>query len=912
MKRMLINATQPEELRVALVDGQKLYDFDIEIPSREQKKANIYKGLITRVEPSLEAAFVNFGAERHGFLPFKEILPKYLGEESVSRREIKDILKEGQEVVVQVEKEERGTKGAALTTYISLAGSYLVLMPDNPKAGGISRRIEGDTRSDMKETLSQLQIPDSIGVIIRTAGGGKTVEELQWDLNYLLQLWEAIDRSTREKPAPFLIFQESNVIIRALRDHLRGDIDEILVDSPATFKLVHSFMQQVMPQFINKARLYQDNVPLFSRYQIESQIETAYSREVPLPSGGAIVIDHTEALTSIDINSARSTKGGDIEETALNTNLEAADEIARQLRLRDLGGLFVIDFIDMMAARNQRAVETRLREAVRADRARIQLGRISRFGLMELSRQRLRPSLIETALLTCPRCKGQGTIRGVESLALSILRVLEEETMKKNTDRIVAQLPVESATYLLNEKRAALQQIETRQNVSITIVPNPHLETPNYEIQRVRAGVAEDEGRRSSYQLISDKSPEFQKSARSPAPSVETPAVREFIPTAPQSFTANTEQRSQPQPQHAAGQQGGGPGSGLIKRFLNILTGQRLEDQAPAETGRPLPAPFVQPVQITTDAEERAISPDDGGRSGGQRRRERDRDRDGNRRNDGNRRKHPGQRDENATRRRSPEVEATAIEQQPQDGAAQETATAAGQDNRNKPQEGRSRRRDGRGQRRRGATHASELPMEETVAGSAPEEVAGRENAPQQIPEPIIPSDSGESPDEGENSSAEALEGGTENSETSPRSSRSRRGGTRRRGRGRRDRRPAELGEQEAGDASESSWDASSERTAAETGAEPSIERSERTSQHTEAESAPLSEAREAAPRPSAEPEYSAPGLPPQYAPSRETSSQEDRAPGLPPLHREADKPERETREERTEIPAERNPGSTD
>ncbi|MDD2767226.1 MAG: Rne/Rng family ribonuclease [Methylococcus sp.] len=909
MKRMLINATQPEELRVALVDGQKLYDFDIEIPSREQKKANIYKGLITRVEPSLEAAFVNFGAERHGFLPFKEILPKYLGEESVSRREIKDILKEGQEVVVQVEKEERGTKGAALTTYISLAGSYLVLMPDNPKAGGISRRIEGDTRSDMKETLSQLQIPDSMGVIIRTAGGGKTVEELQWDLNYLLQLWEAIDRSTREKPAPFLIFQESNVIIRALRDHLRGDIDEILVDSPATFKLVHSFMQQVMPQFINKARLYQDNVPLFSRYQIESQIETAYSREVPLPSGGAIVIDHTEALTSIDINSARSTKGGDIEETALNTNLEAADEIARQLRLRDLGGLFVIDFIDMMAARNQRAVETRLREAVRADRARIQLGRISRFGLMELSRQRLRPSLIETALLTCPRCKGQGTIRGVESLALSILRMLEEETMKKNTDRIVAQLPVESATYLLNEKRAALQQIETRQNVSITIVPNPHLDTPNYEIQRIRAGGTEDEGRRSSYQLISDKSPEFQKPVRSPAPAAETPAVREFIPSAPQS-ASGMERR--PPPQHQTVHQTGGPGSGLIKRFLNILTGQRLEDQPPAETGRPLPAPFVQPVQIAADVEERAVTPEDGGRSGGQRRRERDRDRDSNRRNDGNRRKHPGQRDESATRRRNPEVEATVIEQQPQETATPEIANAAGQDNRNKSQEGRSRRRDGRGQRRRGATHAPELPMEEAVAGSVPEEVAGRENTPQQIPEPIIPSDSGESPDEGENPSAEALEGGAENSETSPRSSRSRRGGTRRRGRGRRDRRPAEPGEQEAGETSETSWDASSERTAAETGAEPSTERSERTSQRTGAESAPLSEAREAAPSPSAEPEYSAPGLPPRYTPSRETSNQEDPAPGLPPLHRETDKPEREAREERPEIPAERIPGSTD
>ncbi|MEN9680890.1 MAG: hypothetical protein RLZZ627_783, partial [Pseudomonadota bacterium] len=436
MKRMLINATQPEELRVALVDGQKLYDFDIEVPSREQKKANIYKGVISRVEPSLEAAFVNFGSDRHGFLPFKEILPSYVGvpdDQEVSRRDIKDKLREGQEILIQVEKEERGNKGAALTTYISLAGSYLVLMPNNPRAGGISRRIEGDTRTDMREVMTALQVPEGMGLIIRTAGGGKSVEELQWDLNYLMQLWEAIDRSAKEKPAPLLVFQESNVIIRALRDHLRGDIDEILIDQPGTFKLVQSFLQQVMPQFINKARLYQDNVPLFNRYQIESQIELAYAREVPLPSGGAIVIDHSEALTAIDINSARATKGGDIEETALNTNLEAADEIARQLRLRDLGGLFVIDFIDMMASRNQRAVENRLRDAVKMDRARIQLGRISRFGLLEMSRQRLRPSLGESSLLTCPRCHGQGTIRSVESLALSVLRMIEEEAIKKQT-----------------------------------------------------------------------------------------------------------------------------------------------------------------------------------------------------------------------------------------------------------------------------------------------------------------------------------------------------------------------------------------------------------------------------------------------------------------------------------------------
>ncbi len=444
MKRMLINATQPEELRVALVDGQKLYDFDIEVPSKEQKKSNIYKGIVTHVEPSLEAAFVNYGAEKHGFLPFKEISPLYRhlqeGVENDGRRPaIKDLIKEGQEIVVQIEKEERGNKGAALTTYISLAGTYLVLMPNNPKAGGISRRIEGETRSDLREVMAALEIPESMGLIVRTAGCGKNVEELQWDLNYLLQLWEAIERSASEHSAPFLVFQESNVIIRALRDHLRGNIDEILIDNEDAFKLVQNFLKQVMPHFLPKAKLYQDAVPLFNRYQIESQIEVAYGREVSLPSGGSLVIDHTEALTSIDINSARATKGSDIEETALNTNLEAADEIARQLRLRDLGGLFVIDFIDMMSNKNQKTVENHLRDALKIDRARIQTSRISRFGLLEMSRQRMRPSLGDSTQLPCPRCKGQGTIRNVESVALSVLRILEEEAMKKGTEKVIAR-----------------------------------------------------------------------------------------------------------------------------------------------------------------------------------------------------------------------------------------------------------------------------------------------------------------------------------------------------------------------------------------------------------------------------------------------------------------------------------------
>ncbi len=593
MRRMLINATQPEELRVALVDGQKLYDFDIEIPSKEQKKANIYKGIITRVEPSLEAAFVNFGSERHGFLPFKEITPSYLGQsldEEFSRSDIKDLLKEGQEVIVQVEKEERGTKGAALTTYISLAGSYLVLMPNNPRAGGISRRIEGDIRSDMREVMSQLEIPEGMGLIVRTAGGGKSVEELQWDLNYLLQLWEAIERSAKEKPAPLLVFQESNVIIRALRDHLRGDIDEILIDHPPTFKLVKSFLQQVMPQFIHKAKLYQDNVPLFSRYQIESQIELAYSREVPLPSGGAIVIDHAEALTAIDINSARATKGGDIEETALNTNLEAADEIARQLRLRDLGGLFVIDFIDMMAARNQRAVENRLREAIKMDRARIQLGRISRFGLLELSRQRLRPSLGESSLLTCPRCSGQGSIRSVESLALSVLRVIEEEAMKKNTAKVVAYLPVESATYLLNEKRSTVQDIEKRHNVTVVVVPSKQLETPAYEIQRVRSADAEEElEKKPSYQISKPAELETAKYLKETTANGVEPAVREFLPVHPASGP----------PKHGSG--------GIIKRFWSILTGQKLEEPEAAAEPVPtstLPVSMPRPPQAQRPSKE--------------------------------------------------------------------------------------------------------------------------------------------------------------------------------------------------------------------------------------------------------------------------------------------------------------------
>jgi ribonuclease E len=485
MKRMLINATQDEELRVALVDGQKLYDLDIENRTRVQKKASIFKGRITRVEPSLEAAFVDFGAERHGFLPLKEIAPEYFSKKSGdgSRVNIKESVSEGTEVIVQVEKEERGNKGAALTTFISLAGRYLVLMPNNPRAGGISRRIEGDERSEIREAINGLEIPDGMGIIVRTAGVGKNQEELQWDLDYLMSLWTSITEASARKSAPFLIYQESNVIIRTIRDYLRQDIGEVLIDTREAYDEALNFVRQVMPQYESRIRLYQEALPLFNRFQIESQIESAFQREVKLPSGGSIVIDPTEALISIDINSSRATRGSDIEETALNTNLEAADEIARQLRLRDMGGLVVIDFIDMTSTKNQKEVENRIREALEADRARVQVGRISRFGLLEMSRQRLRPSLDETSGVVCPRCNGQGTIRDVKSLCLSILRVLQEEANKKKSTEIRAIVPLAVAAYLLNEKRNSIAAIENQSLTRILIIPSTSLETPHYEIQ---------------------------------------------------------------------------------------------------------------------------------------------------------------------------------------------------------------------------------------------------------------------------------------------------------------------------------------------------------------------------------------------------------------------------------------------
>ena len=538
MKRMLFNATQPEELRVALVDGQRLYDLDIETVHREQKKANIYKGRITRIEPSLEAAFIDYGAERHGFLPLKEISRHYFDSnaDTSGKINIKDVLKDGQDLVVQVVKEERGNKGAALTTFISLAGRYLVLMPNNPRAGGVSRRIEGDDRSEARDALSNLNIPEDMGLILRTAGVGKSTEELQWDLDYLVNLWKAIEEASSQREAPFLIYQESSLVVRAIRDYFRTDINEIIIDSPAVFDQAREFMRQVMPHNLNRVKLYSDPVPLFTRYQIESQIESAFQREVRLPSGGALVIDHTEALVSIDINSSRATKGGDIEETALMTNLEAADEVARQMRLRDIGGLIVIDFIDMTPSRNQREVENRLREALKLDRARVQVGRISRFGLLEMSRQRLRPSLGESSQIVCPRCNGQGSIRGIESLALSVLRMIEEEAMKENTVRVVAQLPIDVATYLLNEKRTVLEDIEKRHTADIVLVPNLHLETPHYEINRIRSNELTPEMKaKQSFELMTEPVTEIATgpSAQPITRTAEEPAIKTVIPEAP-------------------------------------------------------------------------------------------------------------------------------------------------------------------------------------------------------------------------------------------------------------------------------------------------------------------------------------------------------------------------------------------
>ncbi|MGP8736429.1 ribonuclease E [Pseudomonas aeruginosa] len=690
MKRMLINATQPEELRVALVDGQRLFDLDIESGAREQKKANIYKGRITRVEPSLEAAFVDFGAERHGFLPLKEISREYFKKSPEGRINIKEVLSEGQEVIVQVEKEERGNKGAALTTFISLAGRYLVLMPNNPRAGGISRRIEGEERNELREALNGLNAPADMGLIVRTAGLGRSTEELQWDLDYLLQLWSAIKEASGERGAPFLIYQESNVIIRAIRDYLRQDIGEVLIDSIDAQEEALNFIRQVMPQYASKVKLYQDSVPLFNRFQIESQIETAFQREVKLPSGGSIVIDPTEALVSIDINSARATKGGDIEETALQTNLEAAEEIARQLRLRDIGGLIVIDFIDMTPAKNQRAVEERVREALEADRARVQVGRISRFGLLEMSRQRLRPSLGETSGIVCPRCNGQGIIRDVESLSLAILRLIEEEALKDRTAEVRARVPFQVAAFLLNEKRNAITKIELRTRARIFILPDDHLETPHFEVQRLRDDSPELVAGQTSYEMATVEHEEAQPVSSTRTLVRQEAAVKTVTPQqpAPQHTEAPVEP-AKPMPEPSLFQ-------GLVKSLVGLFAGKDQPAAKPAETSKPA-------AERQTRQDER--------RNGRQQNRRRD-GRDGNRRDEERKpreeraerqpreeRAERPNREERSERRREERAERPAREErQPREGR-EERAERTPREER-QPREGREGREE-RSERRR-------------------------------------------------------------------------------------------------------------------------------------------------------------------------------------------------------------------
>ena len=580
MKRMLFNATQAEELRVAIVEGQKLIDLDIESSAKEQRKSNIYKGVITRIEPSLEAVFVNYGADRHGFLPFKEIAREYYAPNGEgSRAKMQETLKEGQELIVQVDKDERGNKGAALTTYVSLAGRYLVLMPNNPRGGGVSRRVEGDDRSELRDAMAQLTVPEGMSLIARTAAIGRNAEELQWDLNYLMQLWTAIESVSKDNAAPLLIFQEGSLVIRAIRDYFQPDIGEILIDTDDIFEQAQAFMSQVMPHNVNRVKRYRDDVPLFSRFQIEHQIESAYARQVNLPSGGAIVIDHTEALVSVDVNSGRATKGSDIEETALKTNLEAADEIARQLRLRDLGGLIVIDFIDMESSRNQREVENRVRDALHHDRARVQTSKISRFGLLELSRQRLRPALAETSYIPCPRCTGTGHIRSTESAALHILRILEEESMKENTAAVHAQVPVDVATFLLNEKRSDIQAIELRHKITILLLPNKHLETPAHQIQRLRHDeLNQDDHREPSYKMVDQpliESPTF--SAEQKNQNRQTAAIRNIAPAQPAPVSIETT----PAPQPVAEEK-----TGFISKLFSWLSGDN-KKKPPVETARP-------------------------------------------------------------------------------------------------------------------------------------------------------------------------------------------------------------------------------------------------------------------------------------------------------------------------------------
>ncbi|HYC08193.1 MAG TPA: Rne/Rng family ribonuclease, partial [Steroidobacteraceae bacterium] len=734
MKRMLVNATQEEELRVALVDGQKLFDLSIDLPSREQKKANVYKARISRIEPSLEACFVDYGAQRHGFLPLKEVSREYFRQAPQGgRMNIRELLSEGQEVIVQVEKEERGTKGAALTTFISLAGRFLVLMPNNPRAGGVSRRIEGEDRDQMREVMSQLQIPEGMGAIVRTAGVGRSVEELQWDLDNLKVQWEQIEAAAKDRQAPFLVFRESDAVTRSMRDYLSDDIGEVLVDSQAAFQKAQEYMQRFMPADAQRRlKLYTDDIPLFTRFQIESQIESAYAHKVQLPSGGSIVIDYTEALVSIDINSARATRGSDIETTATNTNLEAAEEIARQLRIRDIGGLIVIDFIDMESAKNQREVEDRLRDAVRMDRARIQIGRLSRFGLLEMSRQRLRPSLGESSHIVCPRCVGIGSIRSVESMTLAVLRLIGEELRKDRTARVIAQVPVAVATYLINEKREWLRTLEDKSEAELIIVPNENIQTPEYAIRRVRDDEIESpENKLATYLMPTAPEVAEPGSAQDKRPPAETPAVATLLPA--------TAAPVSPAPPPAPVAEGPPAHAGFWARFRKILAG---EAPAPA-TGAAGAAPAAAAPTPT-----RAPRRDEGARRDGRREparharyadgarrergdgrrgesRDRGRDRDRERNRDQGRRyersaerSERGERSERDVRedRHSPERAS------PQDAAAAMPTPPASTEARPERGEGRGRSRRGRRRGRRGGSAREGTPaaVGESTSSSLP------------------------------------------------------------------------------------------------------------------------------------------------------------------------------------------------
>ena len=741
---------------MAMVDGQSLRDLDIEVPAREQRKANIYKGKITRIEPSLEAAFVEYGAERHGFLPLKEISSEYfIGDvEPGERVNIKDVLRDGQDIVVQVEKEERGTKGAALTTFVSLAGRFIVLMPNNPRAGGVSRRITGEDREIVRQSLEELQLPEGMGCIVRTAGVGRSTEELKWDAEYLLSVWEAVKQVVISKPSPFLIYQESNAIIRALRDYFSQDIGEVLIDDPAVFEEGRDFMERVMPHNLRKLRLYEDDkVPLFTRFQIESQIESAFGHSVTLPSGGSIVIDHTEALTAIDINSARATKAGDIEATALNTNLEAADEVARQMRIRDLGGLVVIDFIDMGPQRNQREVENRLRDAVRQDRARVQIGRISRFGLLELSRQRLRPSLGESTQLVCPRCNGIGHVRGVESLALAILRLVGEEARKERTAKVIAQLPIDVCNYMLNEKRDWVSSIQDRDSVQVVLVANPNLETPNYLIRRVRDDeVDAPENAATSYKMV-ESDPDMSEGFVSPpaaAQAVELPAITGLVPAQP---------APPPPTERKAVTKSGSHQVGLLRRLFGwLMPTPKPKAQpprrrsAPARKGR---GP-QQRRRGPADKRRRDSGKRDGGQKSGQQATQKTQPEGnkpgerkqnaegarsgGNRSRRGGRRRRPNNRGGDGARAQSPEQRAEEGKEKPQPETVAQTGNGqATHETQDQPQQQRQAQRPKRRRPKRPTQEttvgkdSSVTPLEQPAAPSAPAPVSKPETSPQPV-----------------------------------------------------------------------------------------------------------------------------------------------------------------------------------